>query len=164
MNYRPISHSLIDKFLLMESSAMKRAMPFGEQVDVSSDESSSSDGDDHKAESEQMSNNIAVDQVVEELVSEGLAASIKKLYGQPLHYLTNLCMKQRDQMRVGADDEVDPLEMLIHPTKAESSIWLMEEVHRRTSSPHYLAKLWLADPMYHVYIDPIFPKLQNPSK
>lgn len=52
-------------------SAMKRAMPFGEQVDVSSDESSSSDGDDHKAESEQMSNNIAVDQVVEELVSEG---------------------------------------------------------------------------------------------
>ncbi|XP_009602618.1 uncharacterized protein [Nicotiana tomentosiformis] len=257
---------------------MKRAMPFGEQVDVSSDESSSSDGDDHKAESEQMSNNIAVDQVVEELVSEGtkticdhldmvkcesehmsdnlnigqgveelvseehpatkrearcsvyaknkirrrpellwilrlfspllilllmadqksdallrrarmyqeymqlvpiptqthstipciswagLAASIKKLYGQPLHYLTNLCMKQRDQMRVGADDEVDPLEMLIHPTKAESSIWLMEEVHRRTSSPHYLAKLWLADPMYHVYIDPIFPKLQNPSK
>nr|XP_016433259.1 PREDICTED: protein RDM1-like isoform X5 [Nicotiana tabacum] len=232
MNYRPISHSLIDKFLLMESSAMKRAMPFGEQVDVSSDESSSSDGDDHKAESEQMSNNIAVDQVVEELVSEGtkticdhldmvkcesehmsdnlnigqgveelvsedallrrarmyqeymqlvpiptqthstipciswagLAASIKKLYGQPLHYLTNLCMKQRDQMRVGADDEVDPLEMLIHPTKAESSIWLMEEVHRRTSSPHYLAKLWLADPMYHVYIDPVFPKLQNPSK
>ncbi|XP_075085667.1 protein RDM1 isoform X4 [Nicotiana tabacum] len=176
---------------------MKRAMPFGEQVDVSSDESSSSDGDDHKAESEQMSNNIAVDQVVEELVSEdallrrarmyqeymqlvpiptqthstipciswaGLAASIKKLYGQPLHYLTNLCMKQRDQMRVGADDEVDPLEMLIHPTKAESSIWLMEEVHRRTSSPHYLAKLWLADPMYHVYIDPVFPKLQNPSK
>ncbi|OIT33647.1 hypothetical protein A4A49_05849 [Nicotiana attenuata] len=50
---------------------MKRAMPFGEQVDVSSDESSSSDGDEHKAESEQMSNNIAVDQVVEELVSEG---------------------------------------------------------------------------------------------
>nr|XP_016486449.1 PREDICTED: protein RDM1-like isoform X3 [Nicotiana tabacum] len=143
---------------------MKMAMPFGEQVDVSSDESSSSDGDDHKAESEQMSNNIAVNQVVEELVSEGLAASIKKLYGQPLHYLTNLCIKQRDQMRIGADDEVDPLEMLIHPTKAESSIWLMEEVHRRTSSPHYLAKLWLADPMYHVYIDPIFPKLQNPSK
>ncbi|XP_075113385.1 protein RDM1-like isoform X4 [Nicotiana tabacum] len=199
MNYRPISHSLIDKFLLMESSGttMKMAMPFGEQVDVSSDESSSSDGDDHKAESEQMSNNIAVNQVVEELVSEdaflrrarmyqeymqlvpiptqthssipctswaGLAASIKKLYGQPLHYLTNLCIKQRDQMRIGADDEVDPLEMLIHPTKAESSIWLMEEVHRRTSSPHYLAKLWLADPMYHVYIDPIFPKLQNPSK
>ncbi|XP_070015610.1 protein RDM1-like isoform X3 [Nicotiana sylvestris] len=199
MNYRPISDSLIDKFLLMESSGttMKMAMPFGEQVDVSSDESSSSDGDDHKAESEQMSNNIAVNQVVEELVSEdaflrrarmyqeymqlvpiptqthssipctswaGLAASIKKLYGQPLHYLTNLCIKQRDQMRIGADDEVDPLEMLIHPTKAESSIWLMEEVHRRTSSPHYLAKLWLADPMYHVYIDPIFPKLQNPSK
>ncbi|XP_059293824.1 protein RDM1-like [Lycium ferocissimum] len=207
---------------------MKRVLSFNEPVDISSDESS----DDHEAESEQMSNDIAGNQVVEELVSEGtkimcdhldtvkceseqlsdnfnigqgveelfsedallrrarmyqeymqhvpipaerhfvipctswtgLAASIKNLYGQPLHYLTNLCMKQWDQMRIGADNEEDPLDMLIHPAKAESSIWLMEEVNRRTSSPHYIAKLWLADPMYHVYIDPIFPKLQNPSK
>ncbi|KAK4357129.1 hypothetical protein RND71_022739 [Anisodus tanguticus] len=247
-------------------AAMKRALSFNDQGDVSSDESS----DDHEAESEQMSNNITVDQVDEELVSEGtkiicdhldmvkceseqmndnfnigqgveelilkvgtktdsglykcraltlllpdemlqlnhlagnrnlkipiaitqksenvrrvhaehipipahtrsvipctswrgLAASIKNFYGQPLHYLTNLCMKQWDQMRIGADDE-DPLDMLIHLAKAESSIWLMEEVNRRTTSPHYIARLWHADPMYHVYIDPIFPKLQNPSK
>ncbi|XP_019224024.1 PREDICTED: protein RDM1-like [Nicotiana attenuata] len=59
---------------------MKRAMPFGEQVDVSSDESSSSDGDEHKAESEQMSNNIAVDQVVEELVSEDAFLRRARMY------------------------------------------------------------------------------------
>ncbi|PHT38632.1 Protein RDM1 [Capsicum baccatum] len=94
----------------------------------------------------------------------GLAASIKTLYGQPLHYLTNLRMKEWDKMRIEADNEDDPLDMLIHPNNAESCIWHLEEVHRRTSSPSYLARLWVADPMYHVYIDAIFPKLQNPSK
>ncbi|KAM3326555.1 protein RDM1 [Capsicum chacoense] len=199
---------------------MKRAL---EQVDLSSDESSSSNADDHKAKNGRTSN-ITVDQVVDELVSEsttikcdskqmndnfnigqgveelfsedailrrakmyqeymqmvpmpteahsmipcnswrGLAASIKTLYGQPLHYLTNLRMKEWDKMRIEADNEDDPLDMLIHPNNAESCIWHLEEVHRRTSSPSYLARLWVADPMYHVYIDAIFPKLQNPSK
>ncbi|MCD7467535.1 hypothetical protein HAX54_005032 [Datura stramonium] len=176
---------------------MKRALPFNEQVDVSSDESSSSDEYDHKAESEQMNNNITGDEVVDELVSEetilrkarmyqeymkmvpmptktgclipytswrGLAESIKMQYGQPLHYLTNLCMKQWDQMRHGAENEDEQLDMLIHPTKAESIIWRMEEVNRRTASPVYFARLWLADPMYHAYIDAIFPKLQDPPK
>lgn len=180
---------------------MKGSLPITEQVDVSSDESSSSNADDHKPEIEQMSDKFIIGQGVcnEEssydtvdsilrrakmyqeymqmvpLPTEtgslipcnswtGLAASIKTLYGQPLHYLTNLHMKELDQMRIGADNEGDPLDMLIHPTKAEAIIWLMEEVHRRTSSPSYIARLWVADPMYHVHIDAIFPKLQNPSK
>lgn len=45
---------------------MKRAL---EQVDLSSDESSSSNSDDHKAKNGRTSN-ITVDQVVDELVSE----------------------------------------------------------------------------------------------
>ncbi|PHU21812.1 hypothetical protein BC332_06919 [Capsicum chinense] len=47
-------------------AAMKRAL---EQVDLSSDESSSSNADDHKAKNGRTSN-ITVDQVVDELVSE----------------------------------------------------------------------------------------------
>uniref|UniRef100_A0A5B7BAH6 Protein RDM1 n=1 Tax=Davidia involucrata TaxID=16924 RepID=A0A5B7BAH6_DAVIN len=89
----------------------------------------------------------------------GLAKSIKQLYGQPLHYLTNIRLKQWDQLRIGADDEDRPLDTVIHPCKAEASIWLIEEVHRLTSSHHHLAKLWLADPRHHAFIDPIFPKL-----
>lgn len=89
----------------------------------------------------------------------GLGSSIKQIYQQPLHYLTNIHLKQLDQERLGAEDEDVPLDMIIHPCKAEASIWLVEEVHRRTSSPHHLAKLWTADPMYHGFVDAIFPKL-----
>ncbi|CAN4092918.1 unnamed protein product [Withania somnifera] len=94
----------------------------------------------------------------------GLATSIKKLFGQPLHYLTNLCMVQWDRLRIGADNEDESLDMVIHPTTAEASIWRMEDMHRRTSSPFYIARLWHGDPNYHVYIDDIFPKLQDPPK
>lgn len=172
-------------------------MPSGEQVDISSGDSSSSDTDDRKAESKGLNNSNTIDQTLNELFSEdslfrrasmyqeymklvplptergyvipftswvGLAASIKGLYGQPLHYLTNVKMQQWDEMRFGADEENISLDTFIHPSKAESSIWIIEEVHRLTVSPHYIAKLWLADPMYHAHVDAIFPKLQNPSK
>ncbi|KAK2980629.1 hypothetical protein RJ640_011437 [Escallonia rubra] len=89
----------------------------------------------------------------------GLGKSIKQLYGQPLHYLTNIRLKQWDQLRYGADDEHRPLDTIIHPCKAEANIWLIEEVHRLTSSHHYLARLWVADPMYHAFIDPVYPQL-----
>ncbi|XP_072997112.1 protein RDM1 isoform X3 [Typha latifolia] len=88
---------------------------------------------------------------------EGLAKSVKQLYGQPLHYLTNILLKQWDQLRVGSDDEHQSLDAIIHPVKAEALIWVTEEVHRLTSSKYHLAKLWASDPMYHAYIDPIFP-------
>ncbi|KAL1826491.1 hypothetical protein ACET3Z_004903 [Daucus carota] len=85
---------------------------------------------------------------------QGLAKSIKQFYGQPLHYLTNICLKKWDQLRIGSEDEHQPLHTIIHPSKAEISIWCMEEVHRRTTSNHKLSKLWLADPTHNAYIDP----------
>ncbi|KAL8485190.1 hypothetical protein ACS0TY_027481 [Phlomoides rotata] len=89
-----------------------------------------------------------------------LGSSIKQLYNQPLHYLTDVQLKKMDQERLGAEDVDVRLDTIIHPTKAELIIWLMEEVHRRTSSPHHLLQLWEADSKYHAFIDAIFPKLE----
>ncbi|KAH7573824.1 hypothetical protein ACOSP7_007693 [Xanthoceras sorbifolium] len=92
----------------------------------------------------------------------GLGKSIKQLYDQPLHYLTNIRLKQWDQLRFGAEDEQRDLDTIIHPCKAEATIWLIEEIHRRTSSHHRIAKLWSSDPMHDAFIDSIFPK--SPSE
>lgn len=89
----------------------------------------------------------------------GLGKSIKQLYGQPLHYLTNSLLRQWDQLRIGSEDENKPLDTIIHPCKAEATIWLMEEVHRHTSSHLHLAKIWHFDPMHHTFVDNIFPQL-----
>ncbi|KAL1321980.1 protein RDM1 [Arachis ipaensis] len=91
----------------------------------------------------------------------GLGKSMKQLYGQPLHYLTNVILKQWDQLRLNSKDEYKPLDNLIHPTKAEATIWLMEEVHRQTSSHFQIAELWKLDPMYNGSVDAIFPTLEN---
>ncbi|GAB4851052.1 hypothetical protein Ancab_030350 [Ancistrocladus abbreviatus] len=77
----------------------------------------------------------------------GLAKSIKELYGQPLHYLTNKLLKQWDQARLEAEDHHKPLDNIIHPVKAEANIWLIEEVHRLTASHDHIARLWLQDPI-----------------
>ncbi|EOY05752.1 hypothetical protein QUC31_016624 [Theobroma cacao] len=89
----------------------------------------------------------------------GLGRSIKQLYGQPLHYLTNILLKQWDHLRIGSEDEHSPLDIVIHPCKAEATVWLVEELHRCTSSHHHMAKLWQSDPMHHAFVDSIFPKL-----
>lgn len=89
----------------------------------------------------------------------GLAKSIKVLYGQPLHYLTNILLKQWDQARFETGEDYQPLDSIIHPLKAESTIWFIEEVHRHTASPQQLSKLWLGDGMHYGFIDPIFPKI-----
>ncbi|KAL2349466.1 hypothetical protein Fmac_003466 [Flemingia macrophylla] len=93
----------------------------------------------------------------------GLGRSIKQLYGQPLHYLTNILLKQWDQVRIGSEDEYKPLDNMIHPCKAEATIWLVEEIHRQTSSPFHIASLWQVDPMYNGFIDSIFPTLVHTS-
>ncbi|KAF6138123.1 hypothetical protein GIB67_033537 [Kingdonia uniflora] len=90
---------------------------------------------------------------------QGLAKSLKQLYSQPLHYLTNVRLKQWDQMRIGSHDEYQPLDTIIHPVKAEAIIWLMEEVHRLTSSHHHIAKLWVSDPMHDAFVDTIIPQI-----
>ncbi|WMV50624.1 hypothetical protein MTR67_044009 [Solanum verrucosum] len=94
----------------------------------------------------------------------GFAASMKEFYGQPLHYLTDVQMKKFDQMRLGADNEDVPLDTIIDPGKAEATIWIIEEVHRCTSSHHYIARLWHADTMYHRHVDAFFLELPNSSK
>lgn len=93
----------------------------------------------------------------------GLGRSIKQLYGQPLHYLTNILLKQWDQLRIGSEDEYKPLDNIIHPCKAEATIWLIEEIHRQTSSHFHIASLWQVDPMFHGFVDSIFPTLVNTS-
>ncbi|EXB51132.1 hypothetical protein L484_009096 [Morus notabilis] len=89
----------------------------------------------------------------------GLGKSIKQMYGQPLHYLTNVQLKHWDQLRIGSEEEDRPLDTIVHPSKAEATIWLLEEVHRRTTSHYHIAKLWLLDPMHHAFVDSIFPQL-----
>ncbi|KAK4257973.1 hypothetical protein QN277_007493 [Acacia crassicarpa] len=93
----------------------------------------------------------------------GLGRSMKQLYGQPLHYLTNVLLKQWDQLRIDSEDEYKPIDDIIHPSKAEANIWLVEEVHRNTSSHLHIAKLWKEDPMHHAFVDSIFPKLEGLS-
>ncbi|XP_010511601.1 PREDICTED: protein RDM1-like [Camelina sativa] len=88
----------------------------------------------------------------------GLGMSIKQLYRQPLHYLTNVLLQGWDQSRLDTDSEDQALDSIIHPSKAEATIWLVEEIHRITSSPLHIAHLWSSDPMYHSFIDPIFPE------
>ncbi|XP_025812942.1 protein RDM1 isoform X3 [Panicum hallii] len=90
----------------------------------------------------------------------GLGRSLKQLYEQPLHYLTNVLLKRWDQQRIGSDDEHRCLDAIIHPVRAETIIWATEEVHRLTTSGQHLASLWASDPMYHAYIDPVFPSIK----
>ncbi|TKY71151.1 RDM1 protein [Spatholobus suberectus] len=94
----------------------------------------------------------------------GLGRSIKQLYGQPLHYLTNVLLKQWDQLRIGSEDEYKPLDNIIHPCKAEATIWLIEEINRQTSSHFHIASLWQVDPMYYGFVDSIFPTLVHTSR
>ncbi|KMZ64644.1 Protein RDM1 [Zostera marina] len=87
---------------------------------------------------------------------EGLGNSVKQLYGQPLHYLTNALLRQWDRMRIESENEFQPLDTIIHPSKAEALLWSTEHVHRISPSHHHLAKLWVSDPMfYHTFIDSI---------
>ncbi|XP_065863258.1 protein RDM1-like [Euphorbia lathyris] len=89
----------------------------------------------------------------------GLGKSIKKLYGQPLHYLTNILLNQWDHLRLYNEDKLKPLDIMIHPIKAEATIWLVEEMHRLTASHQHVARLWMSDMNYHNSIDAIFPQL-----
>ncbi|KAK4766293.1 hypothetical protein SAY87_007935 [Trapa incisa] len=90
-----------------------------------------------------------------------LGKSLKILYRQPLHYLTNIQLKQWDQAKMGTEDEDQPLDGIIHPIIAEATIWLNEEVHRRSTSHQYLARLWQDDPLHQAYIDSVVPEIYS---
>lgn len=88
---------------------------------------------------------------------DGLARSMKQVYGQPLHYLTHVLAKQWDESRIGTEDEDKPMDNLIHPAKAESIIWDVEEIHRLCTSYSHLANLWVSDPDFHTFVDQAIP-------
>ncbi|KAL8537510.1 hypothetical protein ACS0TY_012584 [Phlomoides rotata] len=52
------------------------------------------------------------------LLKVRMESSIRQLYNQPLHYLTNVQLKKMDQEKLGAEDEDVWLDTTIHPTKA----------------------------------------------
>ncbi|KAL6176627.1 hypothetical protein ACLB2K_053260 [Fragaria x ananassa] len=167
---------------------MKRPYPSNEQVDIiSSDDSSSSDAEMEVTTEYDSKQSITCEgalmrraEMYQEYMKHipipthrgsvipftswmGLGKSIKQLYGQPLHYLTNIQLRQWDKLRIGTEDEFRPLDAIIHPCKAEVTIWLIEEVHRNTSSHHHVANMWLLDPMHHAFVDSIFPQLDSSS-
>ncbi|KAK7394200.1 hypothetical protein VNO78_14722 [Psophocarpus tetragonolobus] len=87
---------------------------------------------------------------------KGLAKSMKRLYGQPLHYLTHKLCKEWDKSRFGSKDEEKPLNAIYDNWRdAEDTVWKVEEVHRLCTSPLHLAMLWLHDPEYHIIINEV---------
>lgn len=88
---------------------------------------------------------------------QGLAKTLKNLYGQPIHYLTYKLCKEWDGSRFGSEDEEKPLDAIIDWSSAEATIWKVEEVHRLCTSPIHLAKLWLSDPEYQAFVDEVVP-------
>ncbi|XVE99564.1 hypothetical protein REPUB_Repub03eG0210000 [Reevesia pubescens] len=91
-----------------------------------------------------------------------LAESMKQKYEQPLHYLTHVLLKQWDESRARSNNNelMKPIGNVIHPSKAEATIWVVEEFNRQFASHHYLAKLWLSDPNYHDFVDNQFANMQ----
>ncbi|KAF7148637.1 hypothetical protein RHSIM_Rhsim03G0003800 [Rhododendron simsii] len=86
-----------------------------------------------------------------------LAKSMKQLYKQPLHYLTNVQMKQWDKARLDTEQEQVPMDHFVHPAKAEATVWLIEEIHRQNTSHLFLAKIWSNEPLnYHAFVDPFY--------
>ncbi|XP_014508153.1 protein RDM1 [Vigna radiata var. radiata] len=147
---------------------MKRSFPWDNQIDLSSSSPNSTDVLIRRAEMYQdYMKQIPIPNhrgsVIPFTSWMGLGRSVKQLYGQPLHYLTNILLKQWDQLRIGSEDEYKPLDIIIHPHKAEATIWLIEEIHRQTSSHFHIASLWKEDSMYNGFIDAIFPRLQHTS-
>ncbi|KAK1576231.1 hypothetical protein Q3G72_012071 [Acer saccharum] len=76
-----------------------------------------------------------------------LEKSMSQMYGQPLHYATHRILEDWENLRV--------LDSISPPKNAEAVIWGIEEMHRSCISHLELAKLWLSDPTYHAFVDPI---------
>ncbi|XVE52669.1 hypothetical protein DITRI_Ditri02bG0141200 [Diplodiscus trichospermus] len=85
-----------------------------------------------------------------------LGESMKEKFEQPLHYLTQIQLKQWDQSRA-ITNEMKPIGSIIHPNKAEATVWVVEEFNRQFACHQYLAKLWLSDPNYHDFVDAVIP-------
>ncbi|MFQ6652958.1 hypothetical protein Gotur_024593 [Gossypium turneri] len=99
---------------------------------------------------------------------EKLGESMKQKYEQPLHYLTQILLKQWDESSGNGINnnnievmimKKQPIGNVIDPRTAEATVWVIENFNRQFVSHHYLAKIWLSDPNYHHFVD----DLQNYS-
>ncbi|WVZ06373.1 hypothetical protein V8G54_019719 [Vigna mungo] len=93
----------------------------------------------------------------------GLAKTMKTLYGQPLHYLTEELCKEWDKSRIGSKNEEKALNSILSWREAEETVWKVEAVHRLCTSPVHLALLWLNDPQYHLIVDEVISTSSSTS-
>ncbi|KAK6933185.1 Protein RDM1, plant [Dillenia turbinata] len=61
---------------------------------------------------------------------QDLAQAMKSLYGQPLHYLTNVLLKQWDLSRIEIKGKKLSMDEIFDEREAEDLVWLVEEIHR----------------------------------
>ncbi|KAK7374840.1 hypothetical protein VNO80_08283 [Phaseolus coccineus] len=94
---------------------------------------------------------------------KGLAKTLKTLYGQPLHYLTQKLCNEWDKSRFGSDNEEKPLSAIFSWREAVDTIWRVEAVHRLCTSPVHLAVLWLDDPEYRVIVNEVISTPSVPT-
>ncbi|KAL1080055.1 hypothetical protein V6Z11_D10G264900 [Gossypium hirsutum] len=99
---------------------------------------------------------------------EKLGESMKQKYEQPLHYLTQILLKQWDESSGNGINnnnievmtmKKQPIGNVIDPRTAEATVRVIENFNRQFVSHHYLAKIWLSDPNYRHFVD----DLQNYS-
>ncbi|KAK7273005.1 hypothetical protein RIF29_14051 [Crotalaria pallida] len=88
---------------------------------------------------------------------QSLVKTLRRMYGQPMHYLTIKQCKEWDKSRLGSEDEGKPFESIMKLKDAEETLWHVERVHRRCTSPIYLAMLWRSDPEYLAYVNEVVP-------
>ncbi|KAI9085655.1 hypothetical protein K1719_032498 [Acacia pycnantha] len=86
---------------------------------------------------------------------KGLAKTLEKSYGQPMHYMTHMLCRQWDKARFGGEDSEKALDSIMSAEKAEALMWEVESVHRLTTSHVHLASLWLSDPHFQVFVNQV---------
>ncbi|MBA0870815.1 hypothetical protein Goshw_017543, partial [Gossypium schwendimanii] len=89
---------------------------------------------------------------------EKLGESMKQKYEQPLHYLTQILLKQWDESSGNGINnnnievmilKKQPIGNVIDPHTAEATVRVIENFNKQFVSHHYISKIWLSDPNYH---------------
>ncbi|KAG8481028.1 hypothetical protein CXB51_025789 [Gossypium anomalum] len=93
---------------------------------------------------------------------EKLGESMKQKYKQPLHYLTQILLKQWvESSGNGINNnnievmiiKKQPIGNVIDPRTAKATVWVIKIFNRQFVSHHYIAKIWLSDTNYHHFVD-----------
>ncbi|KAB2010729.1 hypothetical protein ES319_D10G261700v1 [Gossypium barbadense] len=89
-------------------------------------------------------------------------------YEQPLHYLTQILLKQLDESSGNGINnnnievmimKKQPISNVIDPRTTKATVRVIENFNKQFVSHHYISKIWLSDPNYHYFVD----DLQNYS-